>query len=308
MDESDLLPTDQITVTLTRPQSWSSPRPTVRISSPQSSYTLRRIATAVNAETNGSPLPPLPDTRSKGLSTCPPYYKSDFNANIARPHTSAAHIPVPTFPQHFCPLVVPSFTRCERGSNTFAAVEGTHQVVWVVCSRRLRGGIRCRLCCRLHWGQSPRCRLRQFRHCVGEDVVIRSGVFTTSGTWAGRDGGSVEDRGHGRTRELICDASARVYCAQDTVPTCADRGHRCFHSPTCEMAAREGVGWWGGDTEGHAGDARADKRPQLSAALHVAWLGVIRRTMSINSRISHLIITNTYNSIHWVFVFVDPTR
>lgn len=83
-------------------------------------------------------------------------------------------------------------------------------------------------------------------------MVAQSGVFTTSGAWAGRDGGNDEDRGHGRAGELICDASPRVYRAQDTVPTCADRGYRCVHSPTREMAPREGVGWRGGDSEGHA--------------------------------------------------------
>jgi len=122
-----------------------------------------------------------------------------------------------------------------------------------------------------------------FSCCIGKDVVAQSGVFTTSGAWAGRDGGNVEHRGHRGTGELICDASARVHRAQDTVPTCEDRGHRCIHSPTREMASHEGMGWRGGDSEGHARDARAFEGPQLSAALCVCRWARCGRTNDVQN-------------------------
>jgi len=164
----------------------------------------------------------------------------------------------------------------------------------VVRRRRLRCGIRSRLCCRLHWGQPSRRRLRLFHHRICKDVAVQSGVFTTSRAWAGRDGRDVENRSHGRAGELVCDASARFHCAQDTVPTCADRRHCCLYSPFREMAPREGLGWRGGDTQGHAGDARAVEGPKLSAT-HVCMSpgSVSPNERCPKSCLSHLSITQT---------------
>ena len=127
-------------------------------------------------------------------------------------------------------------------------------------------GIRRRLRRRVRGDQFARRGVRLLRGRVCEGLGARLDIFAAARARSGGDGGRVGGRGPTGAGGVVRYDRARVHRAQDLVFARPDRIHRGFYAEDRELAACTGVGWWGRDTEGHAGDERAIEESRLMSA------------------------------------------